>query len=165
MFRRREAAGQIGPGVAIGDRVLDLSACARAGFIPSELDDLGRLRDEAALNHLLAGGRDRVRAWRRWLVEFLDDDNAAAKRHAAEVTLPQSDVHLLVPVRIGDYSDFYASIHHATNVGSMFRPDNPLLPNYKYVPIGYHGRSSSIVASGTAVKRPSGQMREDQNAP
>jgi fumarylacetoacetase len=164
MFRRR-GTGQGGPGIAIGDRVLDLLACARAGFIPSELDDLGRLRDEAALNHLLAGGRDRARAWRRWLVEFLQDDNAVAKRHAADVTIAQSDIEMLMPVRVGDYSDFYASIHHATNVGSMFRPDNPLLPNYKYLPIGYHGRSSSIVVSGTPVKRPSGQTREDQTAP
>jgi fumarylacetoacetase len=68
-------------------------------------------------------------------------------------------------VRIGDYTDFYASVHHATNVGSMFRPDNPLLPNYKWVPIGYHGRASSIVVSGTPVKRPQGQTRDDANAP
>src|SRR4029079_12256201 len=78
--------------------------------------------------------------------------------------LPMSSVTMLLPVRIGDYTDFYASIHHATNVGSMFRPDNPLLPNYKWIPIGYHGRASSIVASGTPVKRPSGQTRDDANA-
>src|SRR5439155_1646601 len=65
----------------------------------------------------------------------------------------------------GDYSDFYAPIHHATNVGRMFRPDNPLLPNYKYVPLGYHGRASSIVVSGTPIRRPSGQTRDDANAP
>src|SRR5687767_6738339 len=70
-----------------------------------------------------------------------------------------------LPVTIGNYTDFYASVHHATNVGSMFRPDNPLLPNYKYVPIGYHGRASSIVVSGSLVKRPSGQTRDDANAP
>jgi fumarylacetoacetase len=72
---------------------------------------------------------------------------------------------MALPCDIGDYTDFYASIHHATNVGAMFRPDNPLLPNYKWVPIGYHGRASSIVVSGTPFKRPSGQTREDQNAP
>jgi fumarylacetoacetase len=72
-------------------------------------------------------------------------------------------VELLLPVEIGDYTDFYASIHHATNVGAMFRPDNPLLPNYKYIPIGYHGRASSIVLSGARVCRPSGQLR-DNNA-
>ena len=79
--------------------------------------------------------------------------------------IPMSGVRMLLPVRIGDYTDFYASIHHATNVGSMFRPDNPLLPNYKWIPIGYHGRASSIVASGTPVKRPSGQTRDDADAP
>jgi fumarylacetoacetase len=68
---------------------------------------------------------------------------------------------MLLPIAIGDYTDFYASVHHATNVGSMFRPDNPLLPNYKWVPIGYHGRSSSIVVSGTPIHRPSGQLKED----
>lgn len=71
---------------------------------------------------------------------------------------------MLLPFAIGDYTDFYASVHHATNVGSMFRPDNPLLPNYKWVPIGYHGRSSSIVVSGTPVRRPSGQTK-DENSP
>src|SRR5258705_11752507 len=75
--------------------------------------------------------------------------------------IPMSGVEMLLPARIGDYSDFYASIHHATNVGKMLRPDNPLLPNYKYVPIGYHGRSSSIVASGTPVRRPKGQRKPD----
>src|SRR6185369_11596594 len=73
----------------------------------------------------------------------------------------QSEVKMVMPARIGDYTDFYASIYHATNVGSMFRPDNPLLPNYKWVPIGYHGRASSIVVSGTEVKRPRGQLKAD----
>jgi fumarylacetoacetase len=77
-----------------------------------------------------------------------------------------AECELLLPAEIGDYSDFYASVHHATNVGSMFRPDNPLLPNYKWVPIGYHGRSSSIVPSGTPVRRPRGQLKDpDAEAP
>ncbi len=76
-----------------------------------------------------------------------------------------ANAEMLLPMNIGDYTDFYASVHHATNVGSMFRPDNPLLPNYKWVPIGYHGRSSSIVVSGTPVRRPHGQTRDDSNAP
>jgi fumarylacetoacetase len=75
-----------------------------------------------------------------------------------------ANLEMLVPAAVGDYTDFYASIHHATNVGSMFRPDNPLLPNYKYVPIGYHGRASSIVASGSQVVRPSGQAKGDADA-
>jgi fumarylacetoacetase len=79
--------------------------------------------------------------------------------------IPMRDAKMLMPARIGDYTDFYASIHHATNVGSMFRPDNPLLPNYKWMPIGYHGRASSVVVSGTPVRRPNGQTRDDANAP
>ena len=78
---------------------------------------------------------------------------------------PMSDVELLLPCAIGDYTDFYASIHHATNVGSLFRPDNPLLPNYKWVPIAYHGRSSSIVVSGTPVRRPWGQIVQTPAGP
>jgi fumarylacetoacetase len=78
--------------------------------------------------------------------------------------VPVENAEMLLPAAIGDYTDFYASIYHATNVGSMFRPDNPLLPNYKHVPIGYHGRSSSIVVSGTPVRRPSGQTRAEGEA-
>jgi fumarylacetoacetase len=75
-----------------------------------------------------------------------------------------AEAEMFLPAHIGDYSDFYASVHHATNVGSMFRPDNPLLPNYKWVPIGYHGRASSIVPSGTAVRRPKGQIKPPEAA-
>ena len=78
--------------------------------------------------------------------------------------IPREAVDLLAPAVIGDYTDFYASVHHATNVGSMFRPDNPLMPNYKHLPVGYHGRSSSIVASGTPVRRPRGQTKADDAA-
>jgi fumarylacetoacetase len=88
----------------------------------------------------------------------------ATKQRIREVIddIPRiANAEMLLPIAIGDYTDFYASVHHATNVGSMFRPDNPLLPNYKWVPIGYHGRSSSIVVSGTEIKRPSGQLKDD----
>jgi fumarylacetoacetase len=135
---------------AIEDSVLDLHACVREGLIdePSLL--------EPVLNAFMA--RDVTVAVKRRIRELLRGD---VERHL----LPMKDARMLLPVRIGDYTDFYASVHHATNVGSMFRPDNPLLPNYKWIPIGYHGRSSSIVVSGTDVKRPHGQTREDQNAP
>jgi fumarylacetoacetase len=113
----------------------------------------------------MAQGPDLARALRRSLVEILAEGNTSASSRAAEITVPLAEVELLLPARIGDYSDFYASIHHAANVGGMFRPDNPLLPNYKYVPIGYHGRASSIVVSGTSVHRPVGQTRDDANAP
>ena len=90
---------------------------------------------------------------------------ALAKGSPARDLIPQSDTQMLLPAHIGDYSDFYASIHHATNVGRMFRPDNPLLPNYKHVPIAYHGRASSIVVSGTPVRRPLGQLGEGRFGP
>jgi fumarylacetoacetase len=77
-----------------------------------------------------------------------------------EILVPMADATMLLPAEIGDYTDFYASVHHATNVGSMFRPDSPLLPNYKHVPIGYHGRASSIITSGAVVRRPSGQLKD-----
>jgi len=159
VFRRGEAdAPRIG--VAIGDRVLDLEGCREAGFLAG-LDE----QTEAAcgahdLNELMEVGD--VPALRRVLQELLRaDSEAKPEQHLRAI----SDVEMLLPARIGDYTDFYASIHHATNVGSMFRPDNPLLPNYKWMPIGYHGRASSIVVSGTPIQRPSGQTRDDANQP
>jgi fumarylacetoacetase len=92
-----------------------------------------------------------------------EGDEASAM--ASDLLVPMREATMLLPCDIGDYTDFYASIHHATTVGAMFRPDNPLLPNYKYVPIGYHGRASSIVASGEAVPRPMGQTRPDAEKP
>ena len=137
---------------AFGDDVLDLHACARAGLI-----DEPALR-EPDLNALMAKGRPAARAVRERVQELL------TRGTADEHLVPMKDARLLLPARVGDYTDFYASVHHATNVGSMFRPDNPLLPNYKWIPIGYHGRSSSIVVSGTDVRRPRGQTRDDANA-
>ncbi|HLW76335.1 MAG TPA: fumarylacetoacetate hydrolase family protein, partial [Bryobacteraceae bacterium] len=96
------------------------------------------------------------------LVRALRKQNPNPPRHRL---VPLAECNLFIPIEIGDYSDFYASIFHATNVGSMFRPDNPLLPNYKYVPIGYHGRASSIVVSGTDIKRPSGQLQTGDEPP
>jgi fumarylacetoacetase len=115
-------------------------------------------RGVAIGDSILIGG-DRAAA-RELLREEAPDREETAKRLVA-----QRDVQMLLPVDIGNYTDFYASIHHATNVGSMFRPDNPLLPNYKWIPIGYHGRASSIVVSGTPFHRPKGQTRDDANAP
>lgn len=164
VFRQRGRTESPGIGVAIGDRILNLSACARAGLLAGDGGKIARLLVEDSLNRLMAEGRDAARALRSSLVEVLQAGNSAAERQAPAITLPISDVDLLLPVRVGDYTDFYASIHHATNVGGMFRPDNPLLPNYKYVPIGYHGRASSIVVSGTPVIRPCGQTRDDASA-
>lgn len=165
VFRRRDRKASPAIGVAIGDRVLDLAACARAGLLTGQAASAARMFVDDSLNRFMTEGRDGARALRHALVELLAAGNSNAERRAAEITVPRGDIDLLLPVHVGDYSDFYASIHHATNVGSMFRPDNPLLPNYKFVPIGYHGRASSIVVSGTTIRRPSGQTREDANAP
>jgi fumarylacetoacetase len=114
----------------------------------------------------MARGRDAARTLRLAISDLLRSDvNAGDQRAGVErCLLPARDAEMSLPAAIGDFSDFYASIEHATNVGSMFRPDNPLLPNYKWMPIGYHGRASSIVVSGTDVVRPFGQTR-DGDAP
>jgi len=140
-FRRAgESAYRIG--VAIGDQVLDLAGAALV-----QGDDM---------NALMAKPVDARRALRATLSQKLRTGGDASLR---EHLVAQADVEMGVPCRIGDYTDFYTSIHHATRVGKQFRPDNPLLPNYKWVPIGYHGRASSIVASGTPVRRPRGQSK------
>ena len=163
VFRRRDSRDSPSIGVAIGDRILDLAACARSGLLATS-DGAARFMVDDTLNRVMNEGRGAARSLRSAVSRLLRDGHDAARREK-EITLAQSDAELLLPVQVGDYTDFYASIHHATNVGSMFRPDNPLLPNYKYLPVGYHGRASSIVVSGTAVRRPSGQTREDANAP
>jgi fumarylacetoacetase len=165
IFRRRGSRESFRMGMAIGDRVLDLAACAKAGLLENVPASVGRLMGDDTLNRLMREGRDAARALRKACVDLLHLGNVNAQRRADALTVALADAELARPVDIPDYSDFYASVHHATNVGSMFRPDNPLLPNYKYVPIGYHGRASSIVVSGTAVRRPRGQTRDDANAP
>jgi fumarylacetoacetase len=131
-------------GVAIGDQVLDLQA---AGLV-----------DTADMNALMARGAAARRALRSALSQGLRAGSPLESRWK-EALLPQAGVEMGVPCEIGDYTDFYTSIHHATTVGRQFRPDNPLLPNYKWVPIGYHGRSSTIGVSGQFFPRPWGQTR------
>ena len=148
-------------GVAIGDFILDLAAIADAGLIESEWrDDLC----QPVLNAWLARGPDDHSALRRRLSDLLADERY---RERIEVHLiGQSEATMHLPCVIGDFTDFYVGIHHATNVGKQFRPDNPLLPNYKYVPIGYHGRASSVRPSGEPVIRPNGQRKApDADAP
>jgi fumarylacetoacetase len=156
------------PGVAIGDRILDLVALADHGFLDDDLAGLVRkAATEGALNPLLAAGRSALADLRGALSQLLGESTPAgamAQSLASALLVEQATATMLVPTRVGDYTDFYASVQHATNVGSMFRPDNALLPNYKWVPIGYHGRASSIVPTGTAVQRPLGQTRDDATA-
>jgi fumarylacetoacetase len=156
----RSGPGDPRIGVAIGDQILDVQRSVLVGALgPLEPS----LRDAALarnLNPLFALGRPAARALRHVVHALLRQDSELA-RPPEECLVPAAAAELLLPAAVGDYSDFYASIHHATNVGSMFRPEQPLLPNYKWVPIGYHGRASSLVASGTAVRRPLGQSRVD----
>lgn len=150
-------------GVAIGDQIVDLRKAEEAGVLDG-VDELTRdACDEEFLNVMMAIGPERNSVLRSALFRALRDDAAVPLRDAVLGSMvSMNDVEMLAPAMIGDYTDFYASIYHATNVGSMFRPDNPLLPNYKWIPIGYHGRASSIVVSGTEIKRPSGQLKDEQ---
>ncbi|HVL79097.1 MAG TPA: fumarylacetoacetase [Sphingomicrobium sp.] len=156
-----EAKGRRRPGIAIGDYILDLPALAEGGLL-----DEGWLDDfkQPVLNAWLSRGPLAHRELRLRLSDMLANERY---RDDLEVHLiGQSEVHMHLPCLIGDYTDFYVGIHHATNVGRQFRPDNPLLPNYKHVPIGYHGRASSVRASAEPVVRPSGQRKPpDSDAP
>lgn len=152
VFRRADGVACIG--TAIGDRIFDLRAGADAGLLTGELVAACR---ESSLNLLMSMGRAAAGALRAWVMDLLSD--AGARKRVEPLLVAQADVEMLLPARIRDYTDFYASVYHATNVGRLFRPENPLLPNYKYVPIGYHGRASSIVVSGTEVQRPFGQTK------
>jgi fumarylacetoacetase len=158
IFRRAGSGGRPRVGVAIGDRILDVIACRRAAYLSAAAEPC----DAPNLNPLLAAGRETWTTLRSELSRILRDGSSRAREmleRESDLLVPASDAELHLPAGIGDYTDFYASVHHATNVGSMFRPDNPLLPNYKHVPIGYHGRASSIVASGVPIRRPSGQTK------
>ena len=148
-------------GCAIGDMILDLKALANAG----QVDDHWRLAlGLSTLNAWFAHGPADATALRKRLSELLSDEKHRAAVEPLLVRMDRATMHL--PCAIGDYTDFYVGIHHATNVGKQFRPDNPLLPNYKYVPIGYHGRASSVRVSGEPVVRPKGQRKApDADAP
>ncbi|GGQ85797.1 fumarylacetoacetase [Kitasatospora griseola] len=152
VFTAADRPGRRRIGVRIGDRVLDAGAAARAVGSPSEL------LDAETLNPLMAAGRSTWREVRAALTEWLTD---AAHRPAVEpCLLDLADVSLHLPFEVADYVDFYASEHHATNLGKILRPgQEPLTPNWKHLPIGYHGRSGTIVISGTPVTRPHGQRK------
>lgn len=159
VFRR--ADGKACVATAIGNWVMDLRGAADAHVIPGEIAVACK---ETTLNRLMALGGEGSRALRAWLFDLLTDEKARVR--VEPLLVKRADVQMLMPVRVGDYTDFYASVYHATNVGKLFRPENPLLPNYKWVPIGYHGRASSIVVSGTEVRRPNGQTKKpDADAP
>lgn len=143
--------------VAIGDQALDLAAVAKLHLLSGPAAQAVQAAAEPTLNRLMEMGRDAHAALRAALSRLLAEDSP----HEGVLRgclIPLAEVEHALPARIGDYTDFYASIHHATNVGRLFRPDNPLLPNYRWVPIGYHGRASSIRVSGQRFARPLGQV-------
>ncbi len=160
VWRDAGSGDALRPGVAIGDRVVDLLAAAGAGLLPPDVSDsLAGCRD-GTLNDFMRRGAGARQALRLALSSALRAGVPAPMQDGWQRCLrPLAAVETGLPCRIGDYTDFYASIHHATTVGRQFRPDNPLLPNYRWVPIGYHGRASSVVASGHPVRRPLGQRR------
>jgi fumarylacetoacetase len=143
IFKRRNSSEKPRGGVAIGDQILDLRA----------LD----LDTGPTLNGLAKLGPKAWKPLRRQLSQFLA--TKGYRKNLARHLTPMKKAELFLPVAVGDYTDFYTSSFHATNVGRMFRPDNPLLPNFKWIPIGYHGRASSIVISGTPITRPKGQIK------
>lgn len=151
-FRRGTQPWRIG--IAIGDQVLDLALAREQGRWPADVHAALAPLAAGDLNAFMAVGPAARRALRAALSPALAKGGQTA---LAACLVPQSEVELGLPCHIGDYTDFYVGIHHATAVGKLFRPDNPLLPNYKWVPIGYHGRASSIVPSGTPIRRPRGQ--------
>lgn len=172
VFIHKTSAVQSEPrvGVAIGHYVLDLQILSELGYF----DDL-KLKDKTVfnrpfLNDFITLGKPVCRAVRQRIAELLKLDNPVLRTnydHRGRVLAFQTEVHMLLPLQIGDYTDFYSSIEHATNVGKMFRdPANALLPNWRHLPVGYHGRASSIVVSGTDIHRPKGQTKPaDADAP
>jgi fumarylacetoacetase len=156
VFRRRGSNEAFRGGVAIGGEILDLAMAHKAGAFSGEAAAAAANCDGGALNAFMAMGPSAWSALRLALSRALRRGASHADRLRG-CLVPQAHAEYAVPAQIGDYTDFFTSIHHATNVGKLFRPDNPLLPNYKWVPIGYHGRGSSIGVSGQIFPRPQGQ--------
>ena len=157
VFRRRGSGEIFRGGVAIGDQVVDLQALSRAGVLRGSDADALEAAGSAPLNRFMALGAEAASALRAALVKLLRAESTQ-RASVVPTLVAQTDAEFALPAHIGDYTDFYASVYHATAVGKQFRPDNPLLPNYKWVPIAYHGRSSSIRVSGGEVVRPQGQL-------
>jgi len=166
IFRRRGESGEPSVGIAIGDRILDLRGLQSERSFAAESTLAADACAASSLNPLMALPVGPRRALRHRLHAILHEGAPNSDRQAASrYLISQTDVDMLLPAVIGDYTDFYASIFHATNVGKLFRPDSPLLPNYKYIPIGYHGRASSLVPSATEIRRPCGQARDGDAPP
>ena len=147
--------------IAIGDYVLDLKGCVDAGLLNEIPNQTCLTLQKEVLNDFMSLDRTQHLLVRLKIIELLKEDSPAIRNNMIlknNLLHLRSGIDLLMPIQIGDYTDFYASIHHASHVGSIMRPDNPLMPNYRHMPIGYHGRSSSIVVSGNPIFRPFGQI-------
>ncbi len=163
-FRRQGSDEPLRIGVAIGDEVLDLRLAASAMAWPAELGEVIKALAAGELKPLMAESVAMRRLIRNTLSQALRT-GSAQQTALTHCLVPMKDAELHLPCEVGDYTDFYTGIHHATTVGKLFRPDNPLLPNYKWVPIGYHGRASSLCVSGQAVRRPWGQIKGEADTP
>jgi fumarylacetoacetase len=157
-------------GVVIGDQILELMTILMPNEDGQNLIEDDSFREWMFQNEVhrqvIFADKSKAAQLRKYLIELLRDDCSKEKQEVMKKGLfPIKDLEMRLPTEIKDYTDFYCSIYHATNVGKLFRPDNPLMPNYKWIPIGYHGRASSIVPSGTDFKRPKGQNRSDAEKP
>ncbi len=150
-------------GIAIGDKIVDLAVLHEEGFFSDMTQMSHGVFQKDTLNDFIALGKSTTKRVREKVQELLKEENGALRDHQSrgKAIVSRSEAQMLLPVKIGDYTDFYSSLEHATNVGKMFRdPENALLPNWKHLPVGYHGRASSIVPSGTPIIRPKGQFKD-----
>jgi len=162
VFRRRGATERPRGGAAIGDQILDLGGLHGAGLLRDKAGEAVSAATEPTLNRLMGLSPAHASMLRQELSRLLaagGADEGERRRNLERLLVPIAHADLLLPAAVGDYTDFYASVYHATNVGRLLRPDNPLLPNYKWIPIAYHGRASSVVPSDSPVRRPSGQIK------
>ncbi len=151
----RRTDGTVGAFVAIGDQALDLAEAAGTGFLDDSPAEYGLLDAGGTLNGFAAAGRSAHRALRRRLMELFTDRTREAQ--LSPLLVPIDELTMVLPIAVGDYVDFYSSLHHATNLGRLFRPDGEaLMPNWRHIPIGYHGRSGTIVPDGADIPRPHG---------
>ncbi|HSH90368.1 MAG TPA: fumarylacetoacetase, partial [Ramlibacter sp.] len=158
VFRRRGRDESFRGGVAIGDMILDMRAAFAAGVFEGEAAQAAQAAGSGSLNGLMAMG---IAAWAALRLRMSQVLRSGAVEEGAlrHCLIPQADAEFSVPAHIGDYTDFFTSWHHMMNAGRIFQPDHPELPNFKWLPLAYHGRSSSVSISGTLVRRPHGQSR------
>ena len=164
IFRRRRSGEPFRGGVAIGDQIVDLAAAVADDLFHAEVETAARAASACRLNEFMAMGPPAWSALRLALSRALRE-GAVQRDKLASCLVPQASVEYSMPCTVGDYTDFYVGIHHATAIGKLFRPQAPLLPNYPWVPIGYHGRSSAVMISGEPVYRPVGQSKGSGDVP